>query len=264
MRFFSLVLLCWISFTSCQSSGSDVRLAVENLDLDSVGIQFSHYMTGQEILDTVVPVGDFVTISGLPEDMYIVMLRWPRTYIPHHYLRNREFQQGLGTQYLVNKTFYVNPKEQTDYKFSFDKGLRTEDIEMNEVEKVNLNLGECSSCAIAETYWKAYHDFIARKESKIKELSQVYYKALDEKDASSKEKYQQIEAYKQDTNADEAFLNEFDKLTASFGNEAVSSFFVFFQSNMDKGNKRYLKNFEDLKGEALQSPYYEQMLKRNK
>ncbi|MVZ66302.1 hypothetical protein GQF61_10570 [Sphingobacterium sp. DK4209] len=264
MRYYFLLFVCCVFFNSCRSSGNEVRISVEHLNLDSVGLQLSHYMTGQEILDTMIPVADYVAVSGLPADMYIVTLRWPRTYIPHHYLKNRSFQDGLGTQYMVNKTFYIDSEQQPEYKFSFDHGLQVEEIEMNEVGEVNIDYGACENCKIADRYWKVYTDFLNRKDSAITKLSENYYSALAKKDTSSRRQYQQIEAYKSDVNTDDLFLNQFDQLTSSYSNNPVSSFFVYFQSNMDSKNNRYRANFEQLKGDAVSSPYYQKIAEKQR
>lgn len=266
MRTIFLLFLCWVFFNSCRSSDNEVRIAVEHLNLDSVGLQLSHYMTGQEILDTMIPIADYVAVSGLPADMYIVTLRWPRTYIPHHYLKNRSFQDGLGTQYRVNKTFYIDSEQQSEYKFSFDPGVPVEEIEMNEVGEVHIDYGGCENCQIADRYWKVYTDFLKRKDAVISEMSQRYYTALAKKDTTSKNQYQQIEIYKSDVNTDDLFLKQFDQLTSAYSNNPVSSFFVYFQSSMDTKNNRYQVNFEQLRGKALSSPYYQKIAEtqRNK
>jgi len=243
-------------------SAAAVTIQVDNIKNDSIGYRILHFIEGKELLDTILPVEQSLIVNNLKEDMYLLVLSWPRTLIPHRIFNSKAFDPAEGDLYYLTKAIYINPNESVAYKVSLDSPLSVEDIEMNEIKELKIHSGDCKSCKLAETYWNNYDRFFERKNDLMTKLNKSYYQAVNEGDTSLRNKFLASAKLKNSFNTDEQFKLKLDSLIKANPDAPVSTFFLFYQLYADRNFEKYRTAFELLEGNAKASKYYHSIEKR--
>ncbi|MDF2514901.1 MAG: hypothetical protein K0R59_197 [Sphingobacterium sp.] len=165
------------------SKSGHVTIQVLHIQSDSLGYRLLHFMTGRELVDTVLPTGRPLQIDQLKEDMYLLVLSWPRTLIPHRVFHSREFDPHAEDRFTLTKAIYINPGQSDRYVVGLDTAMSTEAIEINAGTRLALDAGACSSCNLDEQYWNNYTDFFARKEQLVDSSNTAFYRAVEQHDS---------------------------------------------------------------------------------
>ena len=238
-------------------------LAVENLDIDSIGVRVLHYMDGKELLDTIIASKDSLVLPNLQEDMYLLAIYWPRTFVPHQIYRDKSFDKEQGDNYVLSKAFYVDPALSNRYVFAMDSLLTAEDIELNTIVKVNVNTDDCASCATAEKFWDNYNVFFARKDTLVDQLNLAYYRSVDQDNMlSSRDNFLRADSLKNKVFTDSLYKLDFDKLVKVYAEDKVAAFFVFYQLYQERDFNKYRNSFKMLSGNAKASRYFKMVEKQ--
>ncbi|MDF2514895.1 MAG: hypothetical protein K0R59_191 [Sphingobacterium sp.] len=233
-----------------------VTVQVQNIISDSIGYRLIHFIEGGEVIDTILPIGRPLEVGQLKEDMYLLVLSWPRNLIPHRVFHSRDFDPKVEDRFTLTKAMYINPGESDRYIVGMDTAMSTEDIEINAGMKVVLKAGNCPSCQLAEQYWKNYDDFFARKDHLISKSNAAFYEAIEQQDRQAHERYLHTEQVKNNFKTDARFDRQLDSLVSKHPEDPVSTFFVFYQLYTDRDFARYQAIFRLLKGNATSSVYY--------
>lgn len=244
---------------SCHQKKYDtIDIQIENFESDSLGLRILHFIEGRQIMDTTIKTGEILKIPELPEDMYMLVLYWNRTYIPHAIFRDRSFNPSEGDNYQITKAFYVKPSESKVYRFRLDadSSQTKESIELLQLKDLMLNTSMCKTCQISESYWNLYNSFFHRKEKNVIELNHKFYDAIHNNDSTFRQKYILADSVKQHQWTDALFFKEFNNLYDRYPDNYASAFFLFYQLYTFREFEKYKPLALKLKDPATQSPYY--------
>ncbi|MBE8714322.1 hypothetical protein [Sphingobacterium hungaricum] len=265
MRKIILYLLPFLFCLSCvdkKESVQPISLSIKNIYMDSVGIRVIHYMDGKELFDTIIASKDTFMMGNLKEDMYLLAIYWPRTFVPHQIYKDRSFNKEVGEYYNLTKAFYVEPKSSLVYEFYTDSLYTGEEIELNNITKVNVNVSQCQTCAVADEFWDNYTKFFDRKEVLVDELNLSFYRSIENKNKElSRTNFIKADSVKKSLLTDSLYKIDFDNLVQLHPESKASTFFVFYQLYLERDFEKYRNSFDILKGQALESKYY-QMIKK--
>lgn len=244
-------------------SAPATHIFVENLDIDSIGVRVIHYMDGKELLDTIIAGKDSLTLPELKEDMYLLAIYWPRTFVPHQIYRDKSFDKEQGDNYMLSKAFYVDPAADSRYVFAMDSMLSAEEIELNTIAKINVRTDACKACAIADKFWDNYNVFFARKDTLVDQLNLAYYRSVEQDNAStSRDNYLRVDSLKKKVFTDELYKHDFESLVKLNPESKASTFFVFYQLYQERDFEKYKSAFKLLTGKAKESKYYHMLQKQ--
>lgn len=235
-----------------------MNITIENFESDSLRLRILHFIEGRQLIDTIIKTGESLKIPGLPEDMYMLVLYWDRTFIPHALFKNRTFNPSEGDNYQITKAFYVKPSESKTFSFRLDSDLpqTKESVEQLQLKDLLINTNSCKTCEIAESYWNIYNSFFERKEENVKALNQKFYDAIHNNDSTFRQKYILADSVKQNHWTDSLFFKEFNNLYSQYPDNYASAFFLFYQLYTFREFDKYKPLLPKLKNPATQSSYY--------
>ncbi|MFZ4862109.1 hypothetical protein ACL9RF_07975 [Sphingobacterium sp. Mn56C] len=256
-RIFGFYLL--LLLMACGSTKEDkakVYFSVQNLAIDSVGFRLLHYMDGKELFDTLVSTKDQLILPALHEDMYLAVLYWPRTYIPHALIKNKLFNLEEGDDYTLTKAFYLAPKEKLNYTFYLDSPYPIADIEIQHIKAIKVDTVGCESCRVAELFWDRYNAFFSRKDTLIRTEDLNFYAAVENKHPDALARFKTIDSIRKTVWIDSVFNRQFAGLVNAYATNKATSFFVFYQLYTERDFPKYKTLFHSLSGDAKNAKYY--------
>lgn len=246
-------------------SRAAVSFSVENLDVDSIGVRVLHYMDGKELLDTLIAIKDSLVLPNLKEDMYLMAIYWPRTFVPHQIYNDKSFDKNQGDNYVLAKAFYVDPKAARHYVFFMDSLITPDNIELSTMTKLHVRSANCEACVIADQYWENYNLFFARKEILVDDLNIAYYRSVNQNNTKeSRKNYLRVDSLKKSLLTDDLYKKRLDSLVKVNASSKASTFFVFYQLFQERDFKKYKPTFQLLTGNAKSSRYYQMLLRQYK
>lgn len=250
----------FFSFLSCQNRQSDkIHLSINNLPVDTCSIRINHIVTGKEIYSKKnVSLAKSLELPMLVDDIYILTISWPRTFIPHSVYKNKGFDKEEGDDFFeLTKPFYFNKSNGKTYEINLLGDIQVENIEIDGVENLRFENKNCEECQLSDAYWQIYTSFFNRKNRITDSLKSNYYSFTNNNDAhNAKAAYYKLINHKKNFVKDELFDMEIIDKIGQNNTSPVSTFFLFYQLYMHKEFSKYRESFNSLEGDALNSKYY--------
>lgn len=255
-------IACQHSSINTTTVSNNISVRIKNLPIDSCSIRVHHIITGREVfhLDKFALL-DSLIISDIEDDMYIIVISWPKTYISHQVYTNKGFDKERDNDYFeLTKPFYFNKRNGNNYVIEVVNNVSQEDLERNGAQVLKFRNVACSECDLADDFWDLYTAFYSRKMKLLDSLKLDYYSSVDNlKLQRSKELYNEIEKLKVSFVHDDLLDNAIiQKIT---GNEksSISTFFLFYQLYNHRDFPRFKNSFLSLSEDAKRTKYYKML-----
>lgn len=272
MRYYFYILIFFLFITACRSGATNtssesgsLALKINNLPIDSCSIRVHHIVTGREVFyQDKFSLVDSLIIPDLEDDVYIIVVSWPKTYISHQVYNNRSFDKELGDDYFeLTKPFYFNTRNGTDYVLEVGNDVSLAELEQEGTQILKFKNKGCSECDLADEFWSLYTDFYSRKEKLIDSLKFEYYTSVDDsKVGQSKELYNEMEKTKvslvNDDLLDKAIIHKVSENKTN----PISTFFLFYQLYNYRDFPKFKDAFLSLSGKAKNTKYYKMVEKQ--
>lgn len=259
--FYILVILFFIIACRPNSTGavSDVSLRIKNLPIDSCSIRINHIITGKEVFyQDKLALVDSLIISGLEDDVYIIVVSWPKAYISHQVYNNSDFDKERGDDYFeLTKPFYFNKRNGDNYILEVINNVSQEDLERNGTQILKFKNVGCTECDLADEFWDLYTSFHFRKGILLDSLKLEYYASVDSLNLQrSKELFGEMDkvkgAYVNDDVLDNAIIQKISENSTS----KISTFFLFYQLYNYRNFSKFQNAFLSLSDKAKDTKYY--------
>lgn len=249
----------------CQSAQKDkektepLRLTFQNFPVDSVSFRIHHSVTGKEVFSIpLVSLANPIEIPALEEDMYIVVLSWPRTMISHQVYKNRLFdKQDDEDIFEFTKPLFLQGKNKNNYTVLVENEVSNEDVETGGPEIMKFKNVACKDCDLADEYWQLFSAFFLRKQQRIDSVKNVYYAHVDASNLQKgKEAYLAMQDIKNTLLKDEILDKQIQAKIKHFKSSPVSTFFLFYQLYNHREFDKFLPTYQVLQGDAKKTKYY--------
>jgi len=270
MRCFFYVFV--VLFVACQTGSigtngmvNNMMLKIYNLPIDSCSIRFHHIITGKEVFyQDKFALVDTLKISDLEDDMYIIVVSWPKTYISHQVYNNPGFDKEKGDDYFeLTKPIYFNKRNDNYYVLEMKNNISQDDLEQDGAEVLKLKKTDCSERDLAEEFWGLYTDFYLRKWKLLDSLKLKYYASVDSSYVKrSVEIYNEIEKMKVSFVNDDLLDKAIIKKLSENEENPISTFFLFYQLYNYRDFSKFKNSFLSLSGKAKESKYYRMLEKQ--
>lgn len=251
--------------SSCYQDTTDrvVSINFERLKLDSSTVRLYHAITGREVAYTVLSSFDTPWIlDSLNDDVYILVISWPRTFISHNTYSDPLFDKDSEDIFQLTKPIYIDKDQSTAYTIYSpslkDKGY----FELNGVDSIFLK-SHCTDCELADEYWEIYNTFFVRKNQLLEQLRERYYLAVDNDDIQAADSlFKKLSSTEGKHFKDDQLDNEIIAKVEDHPESAASTYFLFYQLYHYRDFDRFRETFETLAGDARKTRYYNMVKKQ--
>lgn len=243
-----------------------IQIIFQNIPVDSCSVRINHIITGREVFYTAEHnLAEPLNLNLGRDDMYIMTISWPRTYVSHRSFRNNIKQEGgVVDRFELMKPIYIAKNTQKQFVISLTNSDR-DILELEGTLNVQFQNENCETCDVADEYWKIFDSFFKRKEHQADSLKQLYFKYVDSFLINeARGAYLKLEEFKRSHVRDDKLDKELQEKVQAYPESPISTFFLFYQLYNHRQFPKFRKSFESLNGEARKSRYYKMVQKQYK